>query len=365
MAAENSARLRYNLLAGVGGIGTGMFFLLEGDHTLGRNESRPASLLPVRDYCKLHIISHYVAVLLGADLAAGDFRILPVGKVGDDQPATAMRKEMGQVGMDTQFVQTVADRPTLMSVCFQYPDGAGGNITTSQSAAAMLTARDVERIEPIILAAGAKAIALAAPEVTLEARLALLKLAGRCGAFRVAVITPAEADQARQMGMFSATDLLAVNEDEAAAITGQAFDAGKTDAFLAALAESLTAEAPGMEIIFTAGPRGAWAYAAGRWDHCPAIDSDVASTAGAGDSLLGGVIAGLAGSLPLTSPGPGRKSITDRPLQSALDLGVLLAAMTVTSPHTIHPDTGAESLRQFAGRCGLAMSDNMRELLSR
>ena len=51
----------YHQLIGVGGIGTGIFFELEGNATLGRNESRPSRLLGVRDYCKLHIVIHYVA----------------------------------------------------------------------------------------------------------------------------------------------------------------------------------------------------------------------------------------------------------------------------------------------------------------
>ena len=55
----------YQQLLGVGGIGTGILFALEGNHTLGREESRPGQLLDVRDYCKLHIIIHYVARLLG------------------------------------------------------------------------------------------------------------------------------------------------------------------------------------------------------------------------------------------------------------------------------------------------------------
>jgi len=53
----------FRRLVGVGGIGSGMFLALEGDATLGRNESRPAHLLDVRDYCKLHIVAHHVAVL--------------------------------------------------------------------------------------------------------------------------------------------------------------------------------------------------------------------------------------------------------------------------------------------------------------
>ncbi len=58
---------RYRALIGTGGIGAGAFFALDGNHTLGREESRSGRYLDRRDYCKLHIIAHYVQVLLGED----------------------------------------------------------------------------------------------------------------------------------------------------------------------------------------------------------------------------------------------------------------------------------------------------------
>ena len=39
---------------------------------------------------------------------------------------------------------------------------------------------------------------------------------------------------------------------------------------------------------------------------------------------------------------------------SALDLGVLLASFSVTSPHTIHPDASMSNLLDFAGDLGLS-----------
>jgi ribokinase len=57
----------YDIVVGTGGIGTGIFMALRGEHSLGREESRPAELLDRRDYCKLHIFSHYVQRLLGTE----------------------------------------------------------------------------------------------------------------------------------------------------------------------------------------------------------------------------------------------------------------------------------------------------------
>ena len=88
----------YRRLVGVGGIGAGIFFALEGDHDLGRNESRPGRLLDVRDYCKLHIVAQYPTVLLGAREDNGPFHVVPVGKVGIDEMGLRLRAEMERGG---------------------------------------------------------------------------------------------------------------------------------------------------------------------------------------------------------------------------------------------------------------------------
>ncbi|HET8636983.1 MAG TPA: hypothetical protein VFL96_09045, partial [Acidobacteriaceae bacterium] len=63
----------WKCVVGIGGIGTGVVFRLEGAHSLGREESREATLLPGRDFCKLHIVEHYIAALMGAKAAAAGF----------------------------------------------------------------------------------------------------------------------------------------------------------------------------------------------------------------------------------------------------------------------------------------------------
>ncbi|MFI5185052.1 MAG: carbohydrate kinase family protein, partial [Vicinamibacteria bacterium] len=190
----------YRRLVGVGGIGAGLFFALEGNHDLGRNESRPAKLLDVRDYCKLHIVAHYPATLLRATASGEPFHVLPVGKVGEDETGVRLRREMAATGMDMRFVETVPGAPTLQSVCFQYPDGSGGNVTTTDSAASRLGAADVDRAVPF-LARGT--IALAAPEVPLPARQRLLQAGGQSGSLRVAAIASAEAKEAMALGLFA------------------------------------------------------------------------------------------------------------------------------------------------------------------
>ena len=351
---------RFTRLVGVGGIGTGLFFALEGSHDLGRDESRPARLVDVRDYGKLHIVAHYPAVLLGARPSGEPFHVLPVGRVGDDEPGRRLREEMCAAGMDVRHVETVTGRPTLLSVCFQYPDGSGGNITTSESAAAQLRPSDLDGVAGLL---DGRTIALALPEVPLDTRQALLRLAGARGALRVASLATAEVPAARAAGFFGDVDLLALNAHEAAAVVGDDFPAGRPDRFLDACAGALAASRAGLRLIVTAGRRGAWGLAEGGWTHTPALAVPVASTAGAGDALLGGTLAGLALGLPLSVPGPPRARLAERPLESALDLGVLLAAYSVTSPHTIHPDARADTLAAFARSNGLVPGRALAPLL--
>jgi hypothetical protein len=60
-------RYHYTAMIGVGGVGSGSFFKLMGNQTLGREESRSGVFLDQEDHCKLHIISHYVKSLTGPD----------------------------------------------------------------------------------------------------------------------------------------------------------------------------------------------------------------------------------------------------------------------------------------------------------
>jgi len=349
----------YRRLIGVGGIGVGIFFALEGDHTLGRNESRPARLLDLRDYCKLHIIAHSVGVLLGADPSGSPFHVLPIGKVGNDDAGRRMLKEMSGAGMDIRHVEVIGNQPTQFSVCFQYPNGEGGNLTTSQSAASELTPQDVERCSAALFGDGVPTIALAAPEVPLETRYRLLQLATAGRAFRAAALTSSEMAMAGEQGLFSLVDLVSINEDEAGALIGRSFDPEAPAAFLKGCSDALTRYQPGMRIIISAGKHGAYAFAGGTWDYCPALPVSVVNTAGAGDALLAGVLSGIAVGMPLIAPGRPRRSICDLPLATALDFGVLLAGYKVTSRHTIHPDARLETLLTFAEGLGISFSDEI------
>jgi ribokinase len=346
-----SAGAPFRRLVGVGGIGTGVFLAVEGNRTIGRDESRAARLLDVHDYCKLHTVAHHAAVLLGARPDGDPFHVAPVGAVGDDDAGARMLSEMRAAGMDVTRVRTVADRPTLFSVCFQYPDGEGGNITTTDSAAATLSSGDVEAAAGLL---DASTIALAQPEVPLEPRRRLLELAGAHGALRAASFVSGELGPAREAGMFDLVDLVSLNRHEASTIVGGDLDLTRPAGFLDDCASAF-GEARDVAVVVTAGDAGAFAIRHGRWAHRPAPTVDVVSTAGCGDALLAGILVGLAAGLSLVGD--------DDAFDDALSLGVLLASLNATSPHTIHPGANLAAVGRLAARSGVMLAGDLARAL--
>ena len=351
---KTDGRRPYRALIGVGGIGTGSFFALEGNQTLGRNESRPGRLLDVRDYCKLQIVTHYIAKLLGA--GEKTFPVLPIGRVGNDASGERLRQEMQAAGMDTRFVTVVAAKPTLSSVCFQYPDGSGGNITTSNSAAADIRNQDVDDALRQVTIGGKQIIALVVPEVPLSVRQHLISCAHREGALCAASFVSAEIAQAKQWGIFDELDLVALNEAEVAEFLG--LEPASTEKFVDACLAVLRDFYPNLRLVVTVGKRGAYGFENGNWNFCPAPEVQISSTAGAGDALLAGVISALAAGVGFIGPRRGQSETT---ISTALEFGVLLASYSVTSPHTIHPEACLDALAQFAKDIGRTFSSEFLE----
>ena len=333
-------------MLGVGGIGGGTFFLLKGEHTLGREESRSGHFIDRRDYCKLHIISHYVKVLLGDRVS-----VLPIGKVGDDEAGRGLVKEMGTAGLDMRHVEIIPGTQTLYSFCFLYPDGSGGNLTTDNSACDLVGAEEVTRAETDFIAYQSRGIALAAPEVSLAARQKLLQMATKYHFWRVAAFTSAEIEPAIEMGLLAEADLLAMNRDEAAAAAGLRSAAGDEDLrpIVEAAIARLIAINPALQLTITGGGRGSWSWDGKNVQHLPAFPTELVSTAGAGDAFLAGVITGKIAGLKFLE---------------AQELGMLIAAHSVTSPHTIDPQINRTSLCSFATKANLNLSTQVDQFLA-
>lgn len=360
LALRANAETGFTCAIGVGGIGAGIMYSLHGDHDLGRNESRLGELLDSRDYCKLHILEHYIAKLMGAGNASDTFRVLPIGVVGNDVIGTQILGEMSAAGLNMQFVRRDPALKTLFSVCFIYPDGSGGNITSGNSAAGTVSAEDLKLASPLMKAAGRRALALCAPEVPLELRRRFLELATHCGNYRACSFVLGDMEEAQKTGMIALTDLLALNQEEASALLGCPSGHTLNENLLTEHAATYTATHPALRLVVSVGSKGAYGFEGGKTQYCPAPVLRPKSTTGAGDALLAGVVSALAAAIPFISPDEGGKSFSGRVLQTALDFGVLNSSFSVTSEHSIHPSADMENLFAFAEQQGATVSETIR-----
>ncbi|RPJ44042.1 MAG: hypothetical protein EHM21_10650, partial [Chloroflexi bacterium] len=321
------SKIPYRAMIGTGGIGSGMFFALKGSHTLGREESRAGWFLNRRDYSKLHIIAHYVQVMLGPACPT-----ILISKVGDDATGQQICAEMAQTGLDLRHVRASPGDQTLFSVCFTYPDGTGGNLTAEDSACSRVDTSQVAEAEEDFSRYLGRGIALAAPEVPLAARQKLLELATRYRFLRVASFVSAEISEAVRLGLLNQIDLVALNIDEAAVISDKSPEEAQPQEIIQETIRRLSRDYPALQISLTAGKTGSWSWDGVTLRFLPSYPTQVVSTAGAGDAHLAGIITGLATGLPLAQ---------------AHELGGLAAALSVTSPHTIAPEVCRETLQVY------------------
>ena len=339
----NPHTLRYTGIIGTGGIGTGKFFALAGNHTLGREESRSGHFLDVRDYCKQHIILHYVKVLLGPA-----FPVTLVGRIGDDDIGLVLLREMEQTGFVMKRIDVVPNVSTLFSLCFIYPDGSGGNLTTDDSASAHVDEAFIDAAAADIETLGDKGIIMAAPEVPLKARKKMLELGRRYGSFCSASFTTGEIYQALEEGILANVDFISINVDEASAVAGNFAGRADTGSLVQAAVRRLRMSNDKIIVSVTAGSQGSWCWDGRRMSRFPAVATTPVSTAGAGDAFFAGMLCGIA--LGLTPAG-------------AQQLATLVAGLSVTSPHTIHSGVDRHSLYEFLGTSGLTFSENIIKLL--
>jgi len=341
-SADRKAQ-RYGALVGTGGIGSGSVFALNGDHTLGREESRGGRFLDRDDYCKLHIITHYVQAL-----ARSRMQVVPIGKVGDDDTGRRLLSEMADIGLDLRYTHAVPGEQTLDCVCFVYPDGSGGNLTVTDSASSKVTPEFVSKAEPELAQHAESCIALAVPEVPFAARARLLELGTQHRCFRAASFLVEEIAELRQNQLLSHVDLLALNIDEAAALADMT-PKHMPDAIAQSAVEFACRMNADIRLSVTAGKNGSWVWDGERLEHRSACAVNVVSTAGAGDAHFAGMLVALAAGLAL---------------RQAHELAVLTAAMSVTSPHTIDKRIEPGKLKRFAEGKRLKLSRPVEAFLS-
>jgi sugar/nucleoside kinase (ribokinase family) len=336
-------RLRYDGIIGTGGIGSGKFFVLNGDHTLGREESRSGHFLDINDYCKQHIILHYVKVLMGSS-----FEVIPVGKVGNDDIGQILVNEMNEAGFVMKWIRKESQVSTLFSFCFYYPDGSGGNLTTDDSASSKVDARYIESAISDIQKLGPRGIIMAAPEVPYTARKRLIELGKQYGLFCTASFTTGELVEVLNSDVVSNIDLIAINFDEAAAVAGNRIDTTDALTVVKMAVQNLVIRNSSIMVSITAGKDGSWCWDGTNLNRFPGVNTNAISSAGAGDAFFAGIISGLA--LGLT-------------LFEAQQLASLVAGLSVCSPDTIHKGIDRQALNQFLCSSGMNFSETVLKLL--
>jgi sugar/nucleoside kinase (ribokinase family) len=343
--------LAYDHIIGTGGIGSGIFFLLKGNETLGREESRTGTLLPYRDYCKQHIILHYISVLLGAGKESS-FHSFAIGGVGNDETGSTLIDEMLSVGINTTHVKISDHLSTLFSVCFQYPDHAGGNVTTGESASNDVTTHDIDEFFASFNSRGKAEIVLAAPEVPVPTRVRLLEHGRQRGSLNVTSLLSSEVQEFSSLDGFRLADMLFVNADEIHRIAEMPPSTSTETAVLTGI-KNLIAINPSLTIFVTCGAAGIYCYSDKHLEFFPALNVDVVSTAGAGDAFLAGTICGICCGLPLFKKNRNMSAL----LSTATELGILVATMSVTSQDSIHHGINAQSVFDFLSRNNLKGDD--------
>ena len=350
--------LLYDHVIATGGIGSGMFFSLSGNETLGREESRMATLLPYKDYCKQHIIMHYISVLLGAE-NGGKFQSYPVGKVGNDDTGRSLIKMMQGVGMVTDHIKISQGHSTLFSVCIQYPDHSGGNITTAASASSDVLPADIDNFYGSINLQRGSAILISAPEVPVETRIKLLEHGRQNGSLNVACVQSSEINAFNELNGFNLADYLFINLDESRKIAGLDESTAPETVVLTAIS-NLIAVNPELTVFVTCGAAGVYCYANKHLEFFPSITIDVVSTAGAGDAFLAGTMAGVCCGLPLLKNNQENAHV----ISTATELGILVASLSVTSTDSIHTGIDAEFLFDFIKRNKIECSETFLQMFT-
>ena len=240
--------------------------------------------------------------------------------------------------------------PTLFAVCFLYPDGDGGNLSTNRSASSDVGASDVQRAAQLFAAHPGRGVALALPEVPLAARRALLELATAHGWLRVAGVVPDELEQVRDSGLLGLVDVLALNIEEAATLGGVSVERPAAEVVGGRAAGAGRPAQPGTGRRDRRRP-GQLDLGRSRPRARPGVrpGGEVVSTAGAGDAHLSGVVVGLVAGLELAP---------------ANAFASIVSGLKVRSPHTINPDIDPRAVVDAAARRGLVLPTELFEALA-
>jgi len=204
-----------------------------------------------------------------------------VGRLGDDDHGGAYRANFAERGVDDQHVGTEPDCSSGVAAIVVDETSGENQIIVVKGANDRLTAEHVHKATDAFEGAGVVVGGLEVPFEAAEAALRLGKAANATTILNAAPLFPNDDLNA----LLAVTDVLVVNESEAAALAGTVVNSAKE---AEAACPALLQRVP--RVVITLGAEGA--VLAGRDDPKPVrvtapATSKVVDTTGAGDAFVG------------------------------------------------------------------------------
>jgi pseudouridine kinase len=255
-----------------------------------------------------------------------------VTAVGDDSAGREVLAMIEALGTETEAVRIVVGAETAHYLAVTDP---AGELVIGIAAMDVL-----DRLDAGLVAEAAPRLA-AADWVFAECNAAAGALADlaalrRRSPFRLALDAVSTVKALRLPGDLAGIDVLFLNHDEAAALTGVPVPVlGGDVEGAAALAGALAARGAG-SVVLTIGSAGALVCESGGTPaHLPAVPATVVDVTGAGDALVAGTLSRLS---------------RGAALQEAVRFGMALAAVTLETAASVRTDLGTPALEAELAR---------------
>ena len=172
----------------------------------------------------------------------------------------------------------------------------------------------------------------------------LLEKASAYSFYRVASFTMGEMEALRHSGMLSMIDLAALNLEEAIALAQIEYSERTERTAVHQVVAWMRTQNPHLALSITAGKMGSWFWDGSSLHFTHSIPFPAVSAAGAGDAHLACLIVAAALGMPA---------------EAGAFLANLVAGISVTSPHTIHPHLDAALVKNIIWERGIQIPDSL------
>ena len=233
-------------------------------------------------------------------------KTLMIGRIGDDAFGEQLLAFQKQEGIDASGIRRLGDTATGTAF-ITVSESAQNSIIVISGANALW---EDDFLDGVTIETGD--IVLAQFEIPDHAIQQAFQKAKACGATTLLNPTPARPikEEIREY-----TDLIVINEHELAELTGSTIDCGNDESIFDAVEQF--SQTGYQTVIVTLGDKGVRLLHQGQRHKIMARNVNAVDTTGAGDTFIGGLVAGLLPGLDLTK---------------AAELGNIAASISVTRP---------------------------------